>query len=45
MRSVKMSVHTGYLKTLYYSMIYPYLTFGIEVWDGAKKGLTDKICI
>ena len=33
------------LKTLYYSMNYPYLTFGIDVWGGAKKGLTEKICI
>ncbi len=33
------------LKTLYYTMIYPYKTFGIEVWGSANKALLDRICI
>ena len=30
------------LKTLYYTMIYPYLTYGIESWGSAQKGLLHK---
>ena len=31
------------LNTLYYTMIYPYLTYGIESWGSAQKGLLHKV--
>ncbi len=31
------------LKTLYYSLVYPHLTYGVEVWGNAIKTLTDRV--
>ena len=31
------------LKALYYSLIYPYLTYGIEVWRNAYKGQISRV--
>jgi hypothetical protein len=40
--SIKTILPIKELKTLYYTMIYPYLTYGIEFWGSAQKGLLRK---
>ena len=41
--SLKTVLPRSELKTLYYTMIYPYLTYGIEVWGSAQKEILNKI--
>ena len=41
--SLKSILPTTELKTLYSTMIYPYLTYGIESWGSALKGISYKI--
>ncbi len=36
-KSIKKYIYETDLKTLYYTMIYPYLTYGIESWGSASK--------
>lgn len=34
-----------YLLTLYYSLVYPYITYGLTLWGGTHKAYTKKIFI
>lgn len=42
---VKFTLPTKYLVTLYYSLIYPYITYGISLWGNTHKSQTNKILI
>ncbi len=37
MRTMRKYLFPSDMKTLYYTMVHPYLTFGIEVWGAASK--------
>ena len=43
LRTTRKYVYKEDLKTLCYTIIYPYITFGIEVWGCANKALLDRI--
>ena len=38
-------VHESILKTLYTSLIHPYLSYGIEAWHGTYQNNTSKIFV
>ncbi len=40
-RSIRNNVHTEDAKSLYYTLVYPYLTYGIEVWGAANKNINN----
>ena len=42
---VKFILPTKYLVTLYYSLIYPFMTYGISLWGNTHKSQTNKIFI
>ena len=43
MRGMKNVLNQEDLKTMYYSFIYPHLTYAVEVWGHAKKGILARI--
>jgi len=45
MRKVKHIISTRHLLTLYYSLIYPYLDYGITLWGSTHTTYTNKINI
>ena len=40
---IRSCVDVGILKTLYYALIYPHLSYAIEVWGSADKSHLDKL--
>ena len=45
LQTITKYVYKDDLKTLYYVRIYPYITFGTEVWGSANTALLDRIYI
>lgn len=45
LNKVKHILPQKYLLTLYYSLIYPYLTYGLTLWGGTHKTYTNKILV
>ena len=43
MRGMKNVLNQEDLKTMYYSFIYPHITYAVEVWGHANKGILAKI--
>ena len=45
MNKIKHNVSSKLLKTLYYSMVYPYLTYGIPLWGNTFRTITNRLNI
>ena len=45
MRKVKNILTTNHLLTLYYSLVYPYMDYGITLWGTSHKIHTNRILI
>ena len=45
MRRVKQILNTKLLKTLYYSLFYPYIYYGVTLWGNSHKTYINKIAV
>ena len=43
LKRIRKQIYTIDAKNLYYTMIYPYLSYAVEVWGAAKKSLLNSI--
>ena len=43
MRKIKHLVYRNHMLTLYYSLVYPYLDYGVSLWGSANAKLTNKL--
>ncbi len=43
LRNVQIFLRTNHLRTLYYSMVYPYMNYGITLWGSTHSTYTKKL--